>query len=166
LADSQSAQTAGWYDVLRWQLARQQPLGDSGINLSLRFGGQVASKNLDSSEKLYLGGASGVRAYPVSEAGGSSGQLATVELQSKVHQYARLSTFVDWGRVKNRGGHGKGYDLSGVGIALNLIGISGVDVQLAWAHRLGNNPNALPNGNDQDGSLKRNRFWLSAGFIF
>lgn len=39
--------------------------------------GQLANRNLDSSEQFYLGGADAVRAYPQGEAGGDSGYQAT-----------------------------------------------------------------------------------------
>ena len=41
--------------------------------------GQLANRNLDSSEQFYLGGADAVRAYPQGEAGGDSGYQATAE---------------------------------------------------------------------------------------
>lgn len=167
-ADAAGPRAAGRFDVLRWQATRQQALGESGLNLSLRYGGQLASKNLDSSEKIYLGGPGGVRAYPVGEAGGSAGQVANLELQANVHRLVRLTAFVDWGQVTvNRSPYGtvgrQRYDLSGVGLALDLLGVPGLQTQLIWARRLGSHPNPLANGRDQDGSYKRNRFWLTAG---
>lgn len=52
-------------------------------NMSLLFAltGQQASKNLASAEKMSLGGPNGVRAYPVGEANGDSGNLITTELR-------------------------------------------------------------------------------------
>ena len=41
--------------------------------------GQLAFDNLDSSEKMELGGAYGVRAYPEGEAFGDEGYIATAE---------------------------------------------------------------------------------------
>ncbi len=35
-----------------------------------------------------------------------------------------------------------------------------------FARRDGDNPNPTAAGNDQDGSLKKNRFWLTASISF
>ena len=48
------------------------------------FSGQMAGGNLDPSEKFYLGGSTGVRAYPSGEAGGSTGQLISLELRRQL----------------------------------------------------------------------------------
>ena len=48
---------------------------------TLAFSGQLSYQNLDPSEQFYLGGPAGVRAYPVSSNGGSTGQLLTTELR-------------------------------------------------------------------------------------
>jgi hemolysin activation/secretion protein len=69
--------------------------------------GQIASKNLDISEKMVLGGPYGVRAYPVGEAYGDEGYIATLEgkvllpsfsdrLPGQMHAVA----FVDTGSVR------------------------------------------------------------------
>ncbi len=64
-----------------------------------RAGGQWAGNNLDSSEKLSLGGASGVRAYPNGEALGDSGWVAQLELRKTFGHYAPYA-FVDAGGVQ------------------------------------------------------------------
>ena len=77
-------------------------------NMSVLFAlsGQQASKNLASAEKMSLGGPNGVRAYPVGEANGDSGNLVTTELRYiwpgvKVFE-GDLMVFAlyDWGQVE------------------------------------------------------------------
>ena len=55
------------------------------------WGLRLASKNLDSSERFYLGGAQGVRAYPASEAGGSANAPAAVNALERAGAPAQLS---------------------------------------------------------------------------
>ncbi len=172
--DAAGPQAAGTFNVLRLQAAHQQPLqilGSQSTALNLRYSAQWANKNLDSSEKFYLGGPNGVRAYPVSEAGGSEGQIVNLELQTNLSANLRLMVFVDWGQVtvnrKPWGLNGQDrYDLSGAGLGLDLLNVRDVQLQLVWARRFGSNPRPLLNGHDQDGSYKRNRFWLTAGLSF
>ena len=76
--DQISARTNGQYNKLAFSLARLQMLGGP-FSLYGLVRGQVASKNLDISEKMELGGAYGVRAYPEGEAYGDQGYIATVE---------------------------------------------------------------------------------------
>ena len=64
-----------------------------------------AGKNLDSSEKMFLGGIGGVRAYPQGEAPGDSGYVASAELRYAFNFAAlpgvwQASAFVDSGEVK------------------------------------------------------------------
>ena len=68
--------------------------------------GQLASGNLDASEKMVLGGMDGVRAYPQGEGFGDEGLLATVEarrmmpgLSDRVPGQVHLLAFVDGGRI-------------------------------------------------------------------
>jgi hypothetical protein len=42
----------------------------------------------------------------------------------------------------------------------------GFTVKATVARRIGNNPDPLSTGTDQDGSLDKNRFWLQASVPF
>jgi hypothetical protein len=44
--------------------------------------------------------------------------------------------------------------------------VKGPDFRATWARRIGDNPNPTATGNDQDGSLISNRFWLAASLPF
>ncbi|MEI6802562.1 MAG: ShlB/FhaC/HecB family hemolysin secretion/activation protein [Burkholderiales bacterium] len=58
------------------------------------------------------------------------------------------------------------YALKGAGLALGWQAGNGGSVRATWARRMGDNPNPTATGNDQDGSLVTNRFWLAASLTF
>ena len=171
-ADAASTRSGGSFSKLRYGLSRQQALS-ADWSLAASLAGQYASKNLDSSEKFYLGGLYGVRAYPASEAGGSNGQLVNVELRARLPRGAALSSFYDWGHVTvNRhndfagAAQVNGYSLKGAGLALAWSGPARVSLKAVWARRIGSHPSPNLNGSDQDGSLHKNRYWLQASVPF
>jgi hemolysin activation/secretion protein len=170
--DAATTRTAGYYAVLRGTIGREQAITRT-LSLLAGLSGQLSNKNLDSSEKMYLGGVNGVRAYPTDEGGGSQGGLASVALRQKLGYGLTLSGFYDYGYVVvNRDNDFTGhvsrnaYSLQGAGPALNWQGPKGISVNVTWARRLGHNPNATSTGTDQDGSLVKNRIWLSASLTF
>ena len=154
----------GGFGKLRYALTRQQVL-NSDLSLFASFSGQQADKTLDSSEKLSLGGSSGVRAYPSSEGSGSSGQLVALELRWRLPEGFSLTGFYDWGQISNTDGS-PSYSLQGAGLGMEWKTPIGVSVKVGWAHRLGDNPNPTATGADQDGSHKLNRWWLSTSMPF
>jgi hemolysin activation/secretion protein len=79
-SDASTARTQGNFSKANLDIARIQKLS-SRFNLYLRYSGQWASKNLDSSEKFGLGGFYGVRAYPQGEGMGDFGWLTQLELR-------------------------------------------------------------------------------------
>ena len=172
VGDMNAARTQGGFAKLRFLAARQQVLGQD-VALYTAYAGQLASKNLDSSERFYLGGANGVRAYPANEAGGSEGQMVNLELRTFWPQGFALTGFYDWGQVRvNRHNDFSGAALTnvlrlqGAGLALSWQSSGGLNLKATWARRLGVNPAPNAAGNDQDGTLERNRFWLSATAFF
>jgi hemolysin activation/secretion protein len=102
--DAATARTNGQYDKLAFYLDRQQAVAGP-FSLFGAIRGQVASKNLDISEKMELGGAYGVRAYPEGEAYGDQGYVATVEGRLALPKWralpgrAALFAFADTGQV-------------------------------------------------------------------
>ena len=171
-ADASTTQTAGNFSKLRYALSRQQTLYGTVV-LRAALSGQVAAKNLDSSERFYLGGAGGVRAYASNEGGGSDGNLLNLELLWGLPQGLTLSGFYDHGMVQvNHSNDYTGalalnsYALKGAGLALAWQGPRGTALKATWARRIGDNPNPTATGKDQDGSLVRNRFWLEATLMF
>jgi hemolysin activation/secretion protein len=171
-ADAATTQTAGSFQKLRLAASRQQVLSDA-VSLFAGFSGQLASKNLDSSERFYLGGPGGVRAYPVSEGGGAQGALLNLEARARLPANFNAVGFLDWGTVQANKDNGiagaanpNHYDLKGAGVSIGWLASFGLALKVTWAHRIGSNPNPTIGGNDQDGSLTRNRFWLQASLPF
>lgn len=72
------------------------------LDFILNASGQYAWTNLDSSEKFYIGGYNGVRAFPQGEAGGDNGLLGTVETRWRIapDENFQLAAFIDAGRVE------------------------------------------------------------------
>jgi hemolysin activation/secretion protein len=171
-ADAITTSTAGHYRKLRYSLGRQQILNNDW-SLSFSLSGQFANKNVDSSEKFFLGGSSGVRAYPTNEGGGSEGLLSSVELRWRVAESLTATSFFDWGRIKmNKKNDYSGasalneYILKGAGASIGWQANAALALKAVYAHRIGDNPNPTTSGYDQDGSLQRNRFWLTANLRF
>ena len=175
-SDAITTQSAGGYKKIRYVLSRQQQL-DPILSLYGAFSGQWANKNLDSSEKFYLGGSSGVRAYPSSEAGGTSGQMLNIELRLQLPDNWNITGFYDYGRISvNKYNEFPGapavnaFALKGSGIAVGWRNNDGLSVQATYARRIGSNPNPITTdinrGADQDGTLRINRFWLTASHTF
>jgi hemolysin activation/secretion protein len=104
-ADAAGPRTNGAYAKLVGSASRLQTLiGPLSLFGSIR--GQLASKNLDISEQMELGGASGVRAFPEGEAYGDQGYIATLEarlllppLPPQVPGRVQLIAFIDTGYV-------------------------------------------------------------------
>jgi hemolysin activation/secretion protein len=157
---------AGNFDKFRYSASRLQVLTPT-VSLFGAVSGQYAGKDIDSSERFYLGGPAGVRAYPVNEGGGSQGQLANLELRWRLPENITLTGFYDWGHVSNeKQSSGPSYDLKGYGLSVGWVAPGGISLKASWARRDGNNPNPTATGKDQDGSLDKNRVWLSLSIPF
>jgi len=104
-ADAATARSDGSYGKLQYSVARLQTVtGPLSLYGSVR--GQIAFNNLDISEKMELGGAYAVRAYPEGEAYGDQGYVATAELRLQLAELTHglpggvgLFGFVDVGAV-------------------------------------------------------------------
>lgn len=175
-ADQLSRRTQGGFTKLAWNLGRAQPLS-SAWTLFATARGQFAADNLDSSERLTVGGPSGVRAYPASEAAADEGWLASLSFAYQLHPDAALSLFVDGARVTiNRhtwDGWNAGtpqqpnrYDLLGAGVGLAWKLAKDTALNASIAAPLGNNPGRDANGNDSDGSQRNARGWITLSTQF
>ena len=175
LSDAATTRVEGMYRKLNLSLARSQAL-DDGWLLYTSASAQFASKNLDSSERFYLGGASGVRAYPTSEGGGSSGELYQVELRKRFNSSIEVRFFRDEGRVRQTIDSYPGnptpnlLNYGGGGVALIANFPNNLTVSMVWSRRIGTNPYPLLNSTgekvDQDGTNRSDRLWLSASMTF
>jgi hemolysin activation/secretion protein len=145
VADAASAHTSGRYTKFTYAFALYRSLTPQ-LQLHIALSGQQASKNLDSSEKFSLGGPYGVRAYPTGEAPGDDGYLVNVELhyaftQTLLPAQFGLFAFVDTGDVRidaDPFSAGTNHErLSGAGVGATLSSNNHYDLQLMYAHRLG-----------------------------
>ena len=182
--DALGANTQGYYNRIKWNLSRTQFLTDTW-SLTFEASGQMADKNLDSSEKFYLGGSSGVRAYPTSEGAGSEGYLMKLELRKYLPNNFTVSAFMDDGYIKQYKHNAKvsdpavpltadnspnEYFLRGIGASVAWNGPYNTTLKATYAHRIGDNPNPSITDtgavHDQDGVLRRNIFWLNGSIAF
>jgi hemolysin activation/secretion protein len=170
--DRTGPRTEGSYQKFGANLARLQRITDK-TTLWASLSGQIASKNLDSAEKMSLGGPNGVRAYPVSEATGDEGWQATLEGRYNLTPELQLTAFYDHGRIRRD--HDFTYTgallpsfgtLEGTGLSLNWTRPGAYTLRATLARRIGDNPfRTLATGKDTDGSYDRTRLWLT-GVVF
>jgi hemolysin activation/secretion protein len=148
----------GPFAKLRFDGTLLQPLGGLGSVFG-RLSIQTSDKNLDPSERFYLGGPTGVRAYGVGEGIGSKGELLTLEFRQRLAAGTTLAEFYDWGGVRQRDSESPKTVLKGYGLSLSQDMGGGTTLKGTWARSSGQPDPALPqNNNDQ---YDRNRFWLS-----
>ncbi len=146
-ADAAGPRTNGTYAKLVGSASRlQNVVGPLSLYGSIR--GQLASKNLDISEKMELGGATGVRAFPEGEAYGDDGYIATLEarlmlppLPPSVPGRVQLIAFVDTGYVSaNHSPYGAGQNgltRSGAGVGVIWSEPNNFAVTVTYAYPLG-----------------------------
>lgn len=163
----ENAASSGSFGKLRYAASRQQQL-TATLSLYGSLSGQTGSRQLDSSERFYLGGPTGVRAYPVNEGSGSRGQLMTAELQWRPLPSLAVSGFYDRGSATAAGpADDLRTVLKGYGASVAWSGPKGLELKATWARRDGHQPQPqAASGRDQDGSLHRNRVWLQASVRF
>ncbi|HEX2955045.1 MAG TPA: ShlB/FhaC/HecB family hemolysin secretion/activation protein [Bacillota bacterium] len=132
--DSITAQTDGRFVKMSLNYNRLQYIAPS-LTLNLRLNGQLANGNLDSSEKLFLGGADGVRAYGQGSGSGDQGMLLSTELRWRLpgthlgKNSVYLTGFLDYGDVTfnidpwpGSGDNHKSLKGAGIGFIWNLAG--------------------------------------------
>ena len=114
-----------------------QSLGHSS-DILIKAQGQLASRNLDSSERFYLGGAQGVRAYPQGECSGDEGVLGTAELRWYTPVSGlTLSCYLDGGEVRSRKSDDDHTSILGWGVGLNYKAPNDWFARLDYARRIG-----------------------------
>lgn len=157
--DALTAKAAGTYKKTNLSFSRLQDLG-GGYSLYGSLRGQLADKNLDSSEKMSLGGPDGVRAYPVGEISGDEGLLGRLELRKYLGHlggaYTEGTVFADAGKVKvnkNPWDASENYlSRYGYGVGLNMY-----HRDLVMNASLAYSPGRDPVSDEHDAK----RFWLS-----
>jgi hemolysin activation/secretion protein len=150
-----NSKTAGGFNKLSLNYRRQQQLNPK-YSLNIQFSGQLSDGNLDSSEKLYLGGADGVRAYPQGEAASDQGGLLTVELKRSIPKWSNgqnpiyLAAFSDLGFGQIATDNHR--TLSDVGLGLGWMRRN-FNLRLDYAAKLGG-------GDAESGPDRSGRIWL------
>lgn len=162
-ADARTARTDGGFQKIAFAAGRLQTIGGP-LSLYVSMRGQYAFDNLDTSEKMELGGAYGVRAYPEGEAYGDQGLIVTGEARLALGPWLafvpgqlQALAFIDAGEVDYAhdawfagGNHSR---RSGVGGGLTWTGPDGLQLRGSYAHRLGDQ--RATSGPDHAG-----RFWF------
>ena len=169
--DALGPQTNGHYGKLWFSASRLQSVTEK-FSLYGAIYGQFASKNLDISEKMGLGGMYGVRAYPVGEGYGDEGYIATLEARLLLPKFSErmpgqmhLIGFADTGTVTVNKNPWPGAaeqnhrTLSGAGIGLTWADYNNFVVNTYWAHKLGNE--VATSAPDRNG-----RFWIQVVKFF
>lgn len=163
---SSGLNSSGSFTKGNLDLARLQSTAVANLSLSARFSAQWASKNLDSSERFSLGGASGVRAYPVGEGIGDNGWLVQIELRYQKGAFAPYA-FYDAGAVRINAIPGSlnpvpstnERSIAGAGVGTRYQeGRWNADLAVAWQAR-GGNPEA-------DTLIRVPRVWMTVGYQF
>jgi hemolysin activation/secretion protein len=164
--DATTARTNGHFDKLNFHAMRLQRVGSSPFSLYAGVNGQIASKNLDVSEKMALGGMYGVRAYPEGEAYADEGYLVTLEARvdlppppAPIPGRVQLVAFVDAGSVRtSHSPWATGPNrrtLSGAGVGADWAATNNFLVRAFYARKIGDD--AALAAPDRSG-----RFWIQA----
>ncbi len=164
-SDSQSAKTNGHFNKIFSTFTRIQKLGKR-TTFWLMTDSQFAFKNLDSSQKVSLGGANGVRGYPVSEANGDN----VIIIKSEIHHYLNKGIegliFFDYGRVKlyknTWTSNTNNYSLKAAGMGIISRSFYDATFKTYLARKVGSNKGADKYGNDNDGTNNTFTFWIEA----
>ena len=170
-SDQSSANTNGEFEKFTINFSRLQSLS-SNHALFFSTNGQYGGTNLDPGEQLSLGGVSGIRGYPNSEASGSHGLISSLEHRFSYNNRIQTKLFYDFGRVfqykntytdwnSSNPSLNNSYNLSGAGFGVDaFLGNLG-NLSLIYARKLSANPAEDTSGKDNDGTGYDERFWLS-----
>jgi hemolysin activation/secretion protein len=173
--DEATAETDGGFTRFNLSLSRLQQLTEHW-SVYARVSGQLASTNLDSSQKFYIGGPISVSGYPVGEAGGDEGLEVLAELRHDfVLPWAGTlmgGVFYQQGWIRNHKDPWDGWQGTNP-IIENNFSLKSTGISLtktlpdAWVIRglvgwqFGDNPMEDPEtGDDSDGSSDDYRAWF------
>lgn len=162
--------SSGGYHKFNWLLNRTQTVWGP-LSLYANFQGQVASKNLDNSERISLGGPYGIRAYPVGEGNGDEGWQFNAETRYRLPAipylpgYLQLIGFIDTGyaRINAQPLPGVAFNsqqLTGYGFGINWLEAGGFSLRtsLAWRDS-SKQPSADPTATGPMGYFQLNRLF-------
>ncbi len=159
--DAETARSNGSFNKIGVSASRLQRVTDT-LTMTAAINAQLASKNLDLSEKMELGGMYGVRAYPEGEGYGDQGYVLNLEARQALPvSYGQLAlvAFVDHGNVTVN--HDAFSDapnrrrLSAAGVGVEWGKEDNFMLRAYYAHKLGNA--VATSAPDASG-----RFWFQA----
>lgn len=159
----------GSYTKASFDATATQRLGHR-TDVMVKASGQIASNNLDGSEEMYLGGASGIRAYPQGTGSGDVGIMGTTEFRYYTDLPGLvLSTYFDYGHVRYNKSHAldrlrpgagqlsSGMTLAGWGLGLSYTKPDDWFARLDYARRIGSDANL------SEDARAHNRVWFLMG---
>jgi hemolysin activation/secretion protein len=170
--DSIGPQVEGAFTKMRYALNRVQAI-NSSFSMYGALTGQVANKNLDPSEQIYMGGPFNVRAYSMGQGAASQANLTTIELRMNLPAQFQLGGFYDYANVQtykttafDSAPENNYYALQGGGVNLSWNGPLNSQLKATWARRTGTLPDAIQTYMNQNGGLSANRYWLTGTLPF
>ena len=147
--DQQTARTDGGFSKIQYELARTQSLTET-VSFLASINGQFASGNLDSSEKIGMGGPYAVRGYPVGEGFMDEAHIVHLELRKRLrlfdasHGQLHVLGFYDYGRGTINKDPWTDEDnhrnLRGAGAGLIWEDYGNYRLSVTYAERLGSEP--------------------------
>jgi hemolysin activation/secretion protein len=162
LYDQATAQTQGGFYKLNANIANLQALTSSSA-VYFSCSSQWANTNLDSSQKMNIGGPYSVRAYDIGSGSGDSGYFISGEFRQDLGCRWQALAFLDNGMItinKKSWTPGKNSTvLSGTGIGLNWSGKDSWNVKGYLATPIGSKPEDGENTNSA-------RIWLNVSRRF
>ncbi|MBS7807637.1 ShlB/FhaC/HecB family hemolysin secretion/activation protein [Variovorax sp. PCZ-1] len=179
LAQNATTQIQGSFSKLTGGFYQSLNLTHSWLWLLQTRGQLNLGRNLDGSERIALGGADGVRAYPSGEGVGDTGWLLSTELRYAIEaaQGLSLAAFVDAGGVRRYSRNvapvlammnqkDNTYTLAGAGVGVRYDSAS-TSLVLQIAKPIGNNRGVDTSGNNNEGRRDgQTQAWLSAAWKF
>lgn len=157
----------GGYEKLSWDLQRRQFINEKNTLLA-KTRGQLPSAKLDSSEKISLGGPTGVRGYPVGDSSSDAALLANLEWHYSLGQVGQGFTlmphaFFDYAISRlEKGSQASGNTRHLWGLGVGLLAYKPGKAQFTASLARRGNGDAPQSSNDDD----RYRLWLQAVYSF
>ncbi|MDD3181802.1 MAG: ShlB/FhaC/HecB family hemolysin secretion/activation protein [Alphaproteobacteria bacterium] len=141
------------------------------FDFSTALKAQAAVKNLDSMEKISLGGENGLRGFGSGEAMGDHGGIFQAETGYILPGGMRFGVFYDVGWVQRyvtsftNDGVPLSYVLQDAGAGLEAV-YQGFQIKTTFAHQIGDNPGLTSSGTDSENVKKAYRLWVSLSMQF
>ena len=148
LGDTASAGTQGGFTKWNLNVSHLQSLSQKNM-LYFTMSAQGTSTNLDSSEKMALGGPNTVSAYDTGAISGDTGYQGTAEFKHNLDPHWQAVFFVDSAHLtvnkKIWAAGANSATLSGVGLGLNWTGSNQWSAKASIASPLGSTPQLVAN---------------------